>query len=156
MKVAIIGAGITGRTTAYALERAGLMTRGWAIDLFDAGHQVGGVIETAHWEDAATELGPDSLVDKAQRVVGLGEKLRAVNGDAKPPRWLKVDGWHDFPRQDLRSFKHTGFACYRNGRRLVFGGVGRTIWTICGATVSDARFYSGFAETGHCRRGSVD
>lgn len=110
MHIGIIGAGISGLSAAYAIEQHQISHRGWTIDLFDAASSVGGVINTVFWEETAVELGPDSLVDKERGVVdlarrlGLGSQLRTVKTGSLPPLWLKADGWHDFPSQEVRSY----------------------------------------------------
>jgi oxygen-dependent protoporphyrinogen oxidase len=56
MRVAIIGAGISGLALAYYLQKLGV-----PYDLFEAGFQVGGNIRTVKVHDYVLELGPNSL-----------------------------------------------------------------------------------------------
>ncbi|MHC2991212.1 protoporphyrinogen oxidase [Pontibacter sp. HJ8] len=56
MRVAIIGAGISGLALAYYLQK-----RGIAYDLFEAGSQVGGNLQTLHKKGYLLELGPTTL-----------------------------------------------------------------------------------------------
>lgn len=56
MRVAIIGAGISGLALAYYLQKMGI-----AYDLFEAGSQVGGNIQTLHKNGYLLELGPNTL-----------------------------------------------------------------------------------------------
>lgn len=109
MRYAVIGGGISGLTLCYELE-----SLAWGgsstIDLFEAQSTVGGVISTKRWKHLILEMGPDSLVDKPRGVVdlchrvGLGDQLISLRPTAKPPLWLKADGWHDFPSVEARSY----------------------------------------------------
>lgn len=56
MRVAIIGAGISGLALAYYLQKLGI-----AYDLFEAGSQVGGNIRSVKIHEYLLELGPNSL-----------------------------------------------------------------------------------------------
>ncbi|MFD3000574.1 protoporphyrinogen oxidase [Pontibacter toksunensis] len=56
MRVAIIGAGISGLALAYYLQKLGI-----AYDLFEAGSHVGGNIRTLKVHEYLLEMGPNSL-----------------------------------------------------------------------------------------------
>ncbi|PKV76420.1 protoporphyrinogen oxidase [Pontibacter ramchanderi] len=56
MRVAIIGAGISGLSLAYYLQRQGV-----AYDLFEAGSEVGGNMRTLRKNGYTFELGPNTL-----------------------------------------------------------------------------------------------
>jgi protoporphyrinogen/coproporphyrinogen III oxidase len=56
MRVAIIGAGISGLSLAYYLQRQGI-----AYDLFEAGNEVGGNMRTLRKNGYTLELGPNTL-----------------------------------------------------------------------------------------------
>ncbi|SIT86371.1 oxygen-dependent protoporphyrinogen oxidase [Pontibacter indicus] len=56
MRVAIIGAGISGLSLAYYLQRQGI-----AYDLFEAGSEVGGNMRTLQKNGYTFELGPNTL-----------------------------------------------------------------------------------------------
>ncbi|WP_347156401.1 protoporphyrinogen oxidase [Pontibacter chitinilyticus] len=56
MRVAIIGAGISGLALAYYLQKLGI-----AYDLLEASAQVGGNIQTVRVQDYLLELGPNAL-----------------------------------------------------------------------------------------------
>jgi len=56
MRVAIIGAGISGLALAYYLQKLGI-----PYDLFEAGEEVGGNIRTMQKDGYLLELGPNSL-----------------------------------------------------------------------------------------------
>jgi protoporphyrinogen/coproporphyrinogen III oxidase len=56
MRVAIIGAGISGLSLAYYLQRMGI-----AYDLFEAGSEVGGNMRTLRQNGYTMELGPNTL-----------------------------------------------------------------------------------------------
>ncbi len=114
IRIAIVGAGISGLAAAYALEQQDWGGTPPSIDLFEARDAIGGVIRTARWHEAVVEMGPDSMVDKPGGVVdlcrqlGLQSQLLPVNAEAKPPLWLRGDGWHDFPSTEVRSYTLDG------------------------------------------------
>lgn len=70
-KIAIIGAGITGLTAAYALKK-----KGYALDLFEKNAIAGGVIQTLHQNDCLIELGPSTLQLNDTRVLDLLNELK--------------------------------------------------------------------------------
>ncbi|NMP24556.1 FAD-dependent oxidoreductase [Sulfobacillus harzensis] len=114
MRIAVIGGGISGLATCYALERQTWTGHAPVMDLYEAEMRLGGVIETVRFGRAVIEMGPDSLVDKPDGVValaqqlGLGGDLAQINPGAAPPLWLKVDGWHPFPHRETRSYTLLG------------------------------------------------
>jgi protoporphyrinogen/coproporphyrinogen III oxidase len=57
MKVAVIGGGIAGVSTAYELVRAGA-----EFTLYEASQRLGGIVETVHRDGFVVECGPDSWV----------------------------------------------------------------------------------------------
>ncbi len=72
MRVAIIGAGISGLALAYYLQKLGV-----AYDLFEASSQVGGVMRTLKTSGYLLELGPNSL----QTSTELKELIRELKLD---------------------------------------------------------------------------
>lgn len=80
-KIAIIGAGITGLTAAYALKKSGI-----SVDLFEKTHIPGGVIQTLHEKNLLIELGPSTLMLNDIRILNfLNEiKLSKVIVDSDP------------------------------------------------------------------------
>ena len=111
MRIAVVGGGISGLATSYALERRVGTDGALTIDLFEADSRLRGVIDTVRFGPAVIEMGPDSLVDKPEGVVqlarqlGLGGDLAPINPG--PPLWLKADGWHPFPHRETRSYTLT-------------------------------------------------
>lgn len=57
MRVAVIGGGIAGVSTAYELARGGA-----DFTLYEASHRLGGIVETVHRDGFVVECGPDSWV----------------------------------------------------------------------------------------------
>ncbi|GAA4428485.1 protoporphyrinogen oxidase [Pontibacter saemangeumensis] len=85
MRVAIIGAGISGLSLAYYLQKLGV-----PYDLFEAGAQVGGNIRTVKMHEYLLELGPNSL----QCTPELDELVRELK--------LERDVIHASPENDHR------------------------------------------------------
>lgn len=98
LKVAVIGAGLTGLTTAYYLKK-----RGFAVTLFDKADRAGGVIQTCRRDGFVYENGPSTGVlgtpEAAELIDELGElcQLEIADEDAKF-RWIWKNGrWVALP-----------------------------------------------------------
>jgi oxygen-dependent protoporphyrinogen oxidase len=61
--VAVIGAGITGLTTAFYLKRAGA-----AVTVFEAGARVGGVIQSVRKDGFLAEFGPNTILETSPKI----------------------------------------------------------------------------------------
>ena len=68
--VAIIGGGITGLTAAFRLRR-----RSIPVMLYEAGHRVGGVIQSVRHDGYLAEFGPNTILETSPRVAALVEDL---------------------------------------------------------------------------------
>ncbi|MGQ8336904.1 protoporphyrinogen oxidase [Sunxiuqinia sp. A32] len=97
-KVGIIGAGLTGLTTAYYLKKKGI-----DVQLFEKADRAGGVIESVQKDGFLYEKGPNSGVLGQPEVMALVEdlgdavKLEIADASAKF-RWVwKGDRWHALP-----------------------------------------------------------
>lgn len=97
-KVAVIGAGLTGLTTAFYLNKAGIN-----VHVFEKASRVGGVIET-HTENGFTfESGPNTGVLGQPEAVELLENLGndcelEVADEAAKARWIwKAGKWEPLP-----------------------------------------------------------
>jgi protoporphyrinogen/coproporphyrinogen III oxidase len=64
--VAIIGAGITGLTTAFRLHQAGV-----PVTLYEEGQEVGGVIRSLRRDGYLAEFGPNSILDTSPLIRSL-------------------------------------------------------------------------------------
>ncbi len=98
MNVAIIGAGLTGLTTAYYLNRYGINFR-----IYEKANRAGGVIETNSENGFIFEMGPNTGVLNRLEAVQLFEdlgndcKLEVANKAAKS-RWIwKNERWEPLP-----------------------------------------------------------
>jgi oxygen-dependent protoporphyrinogen oxidase len=97
-KIAVIGAGLTGLTTAYYLRKQGI-----GFHVFEQSNRVGGVIETVKQDGFLYENGPSTGVLGHPEAADLIEelsgdcKLEIADTDAKF-RWIwKAGRWHEIP-----------------------------------------------------------
>jgi oxygen-dependent protoporphyrinogen oxidase len=91
-KIAIIGAGITGLTTAFELKEKGI-----DCTVFEASDRVGGCIKTVHQDGFLVECGPNSILDThpdlGHLITRLGlEGNKLVPGQAAMNRFIVRDG----------------------------------------------------------------
>lgn len=64
--VAIIGAGITGLTTAFYLKRQGV-----PVTIYESSHRGGGVIQTLRKDGFLAEFGPNTLLETSPKISQL-------------------------------------------------------------------------------------
>jgi len=91
MKVAVIGGGISGLTTAFLLKRKGV-----DVTVFEACDNVGGNVQTIQKDGYTIEQGPNSLLRSSRlvdlvRMLGLEDKVVAANPSAQK-RYILSDG----------------------------------------------------------------
>ncbi|GAB3197429.1 oxygen-dependent protoporphyrinogen oxidase [Pontibacter aydingkolensis] len=110
MRVAIIGAGISGLALAYYLQKLGV-----AYDLFEASSQVGGAMRTVKTSGYILELGPNSLQTSPE----LKELIRELKLDhevlpAAPlehQRYVLRDGdYHQLPTSPFSLLSNNFFS----------------------------------------------
>jgi oxygen-dependent protoporphyrinogen oxidase len=68
--IAIVGAGITGLTAAYALKKQGM-----PVTIYEAGHEPGGVIRTVRRDGFLAECGPNTLLETSPEIPALVREL---------------------------------------------------------------------------------
>ncbi|MGL4854561.1 MAG: protoporphyrinogen/coproporphyrinogen oxidase, partial [Lentisphaeria bacterium] len=98
--IIIIGAGLTGLTTGYYLNKAEKK-----ILIIDTRSRVGGVIETAHEDNFTYELGPNTGViadiimqDFFDEIVDEQCQLEIANAKNVKNRYIAFKGkWHKIP-----------------------------------------------------------
>jgi protoporphyrinogen/coproporphyrinogen III oxidase len=86
----VVGAGISGLATAYALQKAGIATR-----IVEAAARPGGVIQSVKRDGYLLECGPQSFsgngtISAMCRDLGILEER--VLADPKAPRYVLIDG----------------------------------------------------------------
>lgn len=97
-KVAIIGAGLTGLTTAFYLKKNGV-----DFQIFDKANRAGGVIQTHHENGFTFEAGPNSGMLSRPEVPELLEELEdectlEPADETAKARWIWKNGkWHPLP-----------------------------------------------------------
>lgn len=97
-KIAIIGAGLTGLTTAFYLKK-----NGFDVTIYEKSNRCGGVIHTYHENGFTYESGPNTGVLSHPEVVELFEDLKIKNlldiADSKANKRLilKNNKWYALP-----------------------------------------------------------
>lgn len=118
MRVAIIGAGISGLALAYYLQKLGV-----AYDLFEASSQVGGALRTLKIGGYLLELGPNSLqysreLQDLVRELKLEKEVMAA-APAKDHQYILRDGsYHKLPTSPF-SLLSNNFFSWKTKYRLL-------------------------------------
>ncbi len=99
MRIAIVGAGISGLTTAFYVKRA---RPAWGVTIFDAEHAPGGTMYTAEVEGFRFEAGGNGFLsnkpDSQQLVEDAGaDHLLLPSSDLARRRFIYTDGLHPLP-----------------------------------------------------------
>src|SRR5512137_1025607 len=80
--VAVIGAGITGLTAAFYLQRKGI-----PVTVYEATGRVGGVIQSLRQDGYLAEFGPNTILETSPRlgqmVMDAGLQKRRMDPDPK-------------------------------------------------------------------------
>ena len=98
IKVAVVGAGLTGLTTAFYLKKAGI-----DVHIFEKTDRVGGVIKTSHENGFTLESGPNTGVLSHPEAAELIENLSGdckleIADEAAKARWVwKAGKWETLP-----------------------------------------------------------
>lgn len=118
-QIAIIGAGLTGLTTAFYLKKAGVPFR-----VFEKENRAGGVIQTISEEGFTFEKGPNSGILSAPETVELIEelshrcKLEIAEPSAKKRLVWKSPKWRELPSGLWSGIATPLFSCYDKFRIL--------------------------------------
>ncbi len=97
-RIAVIGGGLTGLTTAFYLKKAGK-----DVLVFEQSNRVGGVIKTSHEKGFTFESGPNTGVLSHPETVDLLENLKddceiEVADESAKARWIWKNGkWEPLP-----------------------------------------------------------
>jgi len=117
--IAIIGAGITGLTTAYYLKKAGIKFK-----IFEQSDHIGGVIRTKSTKNFLYETGPNSGVLGNAEIADLFEELKndckleiADHTSARRLIWKK-NKWHALPSGPISAVTTPLFSLYDKFRIL--------------------------------------
>src|SRR5690625_4166735 len=108
--IAIVGAGITGLTTAYLLQK-----EGHTVHLFEKKLEIGGAIRSAYSNGWLTEYGPNTLLLKDAEIyqfleeAGLTDQLLDANPSASKRFIVKGGELLALPGslKEARSEEHT-------------------------------------------------
>ncbi len=117
--VAIIGAGITGLTTAFYLKKAGIKFK-----IFEKTNHIGGVIRTEKTDKFLYEIGPNSGVIGNVEIANLFKELKndcklevADHSSARRLIWKK-NKWHALPSGPVSAVFTPLFSLYDKFRIL--------------------------------------
>ena len=104
VKIAVIGAGLTGLTTAYYLKKFG-----FKVQVFEKDNHVGGVIKTHRKNGFVFESGPNTGSMSQEEAAELFEDLandctlEYANKSAKA-RWIWMGGkWHEMQMHGMKA-----------------------------------------------------
>lgn len=118
-QIAIIGAGLTGLTTAFYLKKAGVPFR-----VFEKENRAGGVIQTISENGFTFEKGPNSGILSAPETVELIEelsnrcRLEIAEPSAKKRLVWKSPKWRELPSGLWSGIATPLFSCYDKFRIL--------------------------------------
>ncbi|TKG93350.1 protoporphyrinogen oxidase [Puteibacter caeruleilacunae] len=118
-QVVVIGAGLTGLTTAFYLKKAGV-----DVVVLEKKEQPGGVIQTHHENGFVFESGPNTGVLGSPEAAELMEDLKEhctleiANPEAKRRLILKHGKWHDIPSGLIGGITTPLFSWYDKFRLL--------------------------------------
>lgn len=118
-KVAIIGAGITGLTTAFYLKKAGI-----PFAIFEKSNLIGGVMQTKSDGEFLYETGPNSGVISHAEMAELFDELKGkcemeLADDASNKRLIwKSGNWHPLPSGLISAVTTPLFSLYDKFRVL--------------------------------------
>jgi protoporphyrinogen/coproporphyrinogen III oxidase len=116
--IVILGAGLTGLTTAFYLRKAG-----FKVLVLEKEKQVGGVIRTHHEMGFTYESGPNTGVIGSEELVKLFDDLGLefeLPGKTAKERWIWKDGrWHAIPTGLLPAVKTPLFR-FKDKLRILF------------------------------------
>jgi oxygen-dependent protoporphyrinogen oxidase len=96
-RIAIIGGGVSGLSTAFALEKRRKRGAGLEYVLFESSPRLGGVLHSEHADGFIIEAGPDSFLTEKPwaadlcRELGLGDQLISSN-DAERKTYIVRGG----------------------------------------------------------------
>jgi len=105
-KIAVIGAGISGLSSAYWLDKAG-----WDVSLFDKNEQCGGTIITEKLDGFLIDYGPNSTLETSETLSGLIRELdieeqKVYGSEESNNRYIIRDGQlHALPMTPLSFLK---------------------------------------------------
>jgi len=105
LRVAVIGAGVTGLAAAYSLERQGSLPGGVPVEttLIEAGTTLGGKVQTDHVAGLHIERGPDALFLRSAyaldllRNLGLEDQIVRANQEHRQAAILRQGRLYPLP-----------------------------------------------------------
>lgn len=104
--IAVIGAGLTGLTTAFYLKK-----QGFDVTIYESSHRCGGVIQSFKQDGFVYESGPNTGVLGNPEIVELFEDLGCLDlmaiADEKAKKRLiwKNNAWHALPSGPISAIK---------------------------------------------------
>lgn len=119
-RIAVVGAGITGLTAAYKIQKAG-----YHVDVYEAKEETGGAIKTVQNSGWTVEYGPNTILLKEKivneflRELGLTESILPANSQAENRFIIKNSELEPLPDSLISAVKTPLFTLKGKARVLV-------------------------------------
>lgn len=126
-KIVILGAGISGLTTAYWLHKSGI-----DFTILEAKEEPGGAMETSRKEDFLVDFGPNSglettpLISQIANEIGLADEMVYANENSNKRYILRENELHALPMSPPAFFKSRLFSLKGKVRLMAEPFIGKS------------------------------
>lgn len=126
-KIVILGAGISGLTTAYWLHKSGI-----DFTILEAKEEPGGAMETSRKEDFLVDFGPNSglettpLISQIAKEIGLADEMVYANENSNKRYILRENELHALPMSPPAFFRSRLFSLKGKVRLMAEPFIGKS------------------------------